>query len=121
MKFTTFLSGVIRGMIFLLAGGVQAIDGVANYYTQQGVAGSCGVYHQDSDHIVALGPAWGHNTNCGRTVSIRHKGTGRVTTAVVADTCPSCPQTKLDVSVGVYEYLNGFLALDLILIEWNFV
>ncbi|KAK0101794.1 hypothetical protein ONS95_006944 [Cadophora gregata] len=120
MKFTTLLTGVVAGMAFLLVGGVDAIDGVATYYTQQGVAGSCGVYHSDTDHIVALGPAWGHNNNCGRTVTIRHKGTGRVLTAVVADTCPSCPQTKLDVSTSVYEYLNGFLGLDLIPIDWHF-
>lgn len=45
MKTTTFLSGVVAGMAFLLAG-VNAIDGVATYYSQFGVAGSCGVYHK---------------------------------------------------------------------------
>ncbi|KAG4421288.1 hypothetical protein IFR04_005590 [Cadophora malorum] len=121
MKTTTYLTSVVAGMAFLLAG-VIAIDGVATYYSQFGVAGSCGVYHQDTDFIVALGPAWGHNTKCGRAVSIRSKATGRVTAAIVADTCTSCPQTKLDVSEGLYKYLNnGVLGLDLLQIEWNFI
>lgn len=45
MKTTTYLAGVVAGMTFLLSG-VNAIDGVATYYSQFGVAGSCGVYHQ---------------------------------------------------------------------------
>ena len=45
MKTTTYLTSVVAGMAFLLAG-VIAIDGVATYYSQFGVAGSCGVYHQ---------------------------------------------------------------------------
>ncbi|KAH7370180.1 RlpA-like double-psi beta-barrel-protein domain-containing protein-containing protein [Rhexocercosporidium sp. MPI-PUGE-AT-0058] len=120
MKATNFISSVVGAMV-LLAGAAQAITGEATYYTQQGVAGSCGVYHSDNDYIVALGPAWGHNTHCGARVTIRQRNNGRSVTAIVADTCPGCPQTKLDVSVGIYAALQGFVGLDPFPIEWNFI
>ncbi|KAH9207100.1 RlpA-like double-psi beta-barrel-protein domain-containing protein-containing protein [Leptodontidium sp. 2 PMI_412] len=119
MLSTNYISVAVGAMV-LLAGVAEAITGVATYYTQQGVAGSCGVYHSDNDYIVALGPAWGHNTHCGATVHIRNPKNGRSLKAIVADTCPQCARTKLDVSVGVYAALNGFVGLDPSPIEWHF-
>ncbi|KAG4436495.1 hypothetical protein IFR05_008036 [Cadophora sp. M221] len=111
MLSTNYVSVAI-GVMVLLASVIQAVTGVATHYTQQGVASSCGVYHSDNDYIVALGPAWGRNTHCGATVHIRNPKNGRSLNAIVADT--------LDVSVGVYAALNGFVGLDPFPIEWNF-
>ncbi|CZT52175.1 uncharacterized protein RSE6_13443 [Rhynchosporium secalis] len=119
MKITNFLSGVVAA-IALLSGTADAISGVATYYSQQGAAGSCGVYHHDNEYIVALGYGWGHNSYCGRRVNIRNPKNGRFIQAVVADTCPGCEKTKLDVSEGLYVALVGELGLDPLAIDWNF-
>lgn len=68
--------------------------------------------------IVALSPAWGHNNHCGQTVNIHNPANGRSISAVVADTCPGCEQTKLDLSVGAYEALTGGLSLNPFNIDW---
>ncbi|KAL2072008.1 hypothetical protein VTL71DRAFT_11351 [Oculimacula yallundae] len=122
MKTTNFLSGVVSAMALLSGTGVGAIVGHATYYTQQGVAGSCGVYHADMDYVVALGYPWGHNNHCGEKVRIWNPKTDRSVVATVADTCPGCEQTKLDVSVGVYQYLvAGPAGSNPIDIVWDFI
>ncbi|KAI9694535.1 MAG: hypothetical protein M1822_000151 [Bathelium mastoideum] len=88
-------------------------DGVATYYYQNGAAGSCGVYHSDSDYIAALSTYWDVSSYCGRQIQITNTGggqdnggTGNVITVTVADTCESCDETHLDLSTGAFESLT---------------
>ncbi|KJX97088.1 putative non-catalytic module family expansin protein [Zymoseptoria brevis] len=87
-------------------------NGVATYYLQGGVAGSCGEYHGDNDLIVAI--AQSGNALCGQTVTITNSGGGQgnngvgtTITAKVVDTCPGCDADHLDLSVGAFKGLTG--------------
>ncbi|KAI8624328.1 RlpA-like double-psi beta-barrel-protein domain-containing protein-containing protein [Xylariaceae sp. FL1651] len=88
--------------------------GVATFYTQDGVAGSCGNFHSDSDLIIALSPFWDVASFCGRKIQITNNGggqsnngAGKVITAVVQDTCPGCDENHLDLSTGAFKALTG--------------
>jgi expansin (peptidoglycan-binding protein) len=103
---------------------------LATYYYQNGNAGACGVYHSDSDKIIAINGAgyWsnyesgGVSPYCGKWITIKATdGSGRSTQAMVADVCPTCmgSTNSLDLSVAAFEDL-GTLSQGQIDIEWSF-
>ncbi|KAG0662225.1 hypothetical protein C6P46_003411 [Rhodotorula mucilaginosa] len=102
------------------SGGGQVYNGKATYYYQYGVAGSCGVYNSDSTYIVALSYQIVDNgAHCGQKVSIKNTANGKSITATVADTCPSCEASHLDLSEGAFLAL-GDLSSGVLPIEWSF-
>jgi hypothetical protein len=93
--------------------------GYATPYHQHGVAGSCGIYHQDSDTIVALAPNF-MPAACGRQVHVCHDG--QCVTATVRDTCRNCGCTgcHIDMSWGAYKAIGGHEGRT-DNVWWNFV
>ena len=98
--------------------------GHATYYTQNGVAGSCGTVNSDNAMIVALPPKWA-SSSCGKKVRIckgtNAKGTGNCVVATAADTCPSCPPPSIDLSVGTFKALESDLGVGQFDITWAFI
>lgn len=45
-------------------------------------------------------------------------GAGNVVTATVADTCPSCDETHVDMSVGAWNDLTGNAPYGTVEINW---
>jgi len=86
----------------------QSFTGIATWYTQNGNAGNCGKVNPDSAKIIALyTEAYENGANCGRTVQIDNLDDGTSTTAVVADSCPSCSNSNnIDLSVGAFEAID---------------
>ena len=62
----------------------------------------------DSAKLVALyTAAYENGANCGRTVQIDNLDDGTSTTAVVADSCPSCSNSNnIDLSIGAFEAID---------------
>ncbi|KAJ7736252.1 expansin module family protein [Mycena metata] len=88
----------------------EVTGGFATFFEQQGLPGSCGKVHQDSDFIVALPPGrYGTGVNCGRTVQVTSTSTGLVHChRVVADECADCINANsLDLSTGKYEFFSS--------------
>lgn len=85
---------------------------------------------QDSDYIVAPGNDWMHNqykaAQCGSKVHIKNTktgspGYGKVVVATVADTCPECDKTHLDMSTGLFGALtNNDFNEGTFSIDWYF-
>ncbi|GAA6051865.1 hypothetical protein JCM3770_005506 [Rhodotorula araucariae] len=96
-----------------------SFSGRATYYFQGGAAGSCGNYASDSDYVVAVNVAQMNSGLCGKTVKITNTANGKTITATVADTCPGCAASSLDLSEGAFgalgEYSSGVLP-----ISWSF-
>ena len=69
---------------------------------------SCPSVNPDSAKIIALyTEAYENGANCGRTVQIDNLDDGTSTTAVVADSCPSCSNSNnIDLSVGAFEAID---------------
>lgn len=90
------------------SGGSQASKGIATWYTQNGNAGHCGKVNPDSAKIIALYTSlYGDGSNCGRSVMIQNLDDGTSTTAVVADSCPSCGGPEdIDLSVGAFQAID---------------
>ncbi|GAA6022708.1 hypothetical protein JCM8202_002746 [Rhodotorula sphaerocarpa] len=98
----------------------NVVEGTATYYYQYGVAGSCGNVNPDSAYIVALSYQIVDNgAHCGQQVYIKNKANGKHITATVADTCPGCDASHLDLSEGAFLAL-GELATGVLQIEWYF-
>ncbi|KAF8503059.1 hypothetical protein BU17DRAFT_71820 [Hysterangium stoloniferum] len=85
--------------------GSYGIELSGTWFTQNGVAGACGKVHRDSDHVVALETAkYAHGANCWRTISITDAKSGKSSTGVVADECPTCGgKNNIDLSVGLFK------------------
>ncbi|KAF4626335.1 hypothetical protein G7Y89_g11825 [Cudoniella acicularis] len=104
---------VLATVAFFLASLCSAVkvgkeySGTATVFDQMGGAGSCGEYHQDSDYVVAVSNSWGHNAYCGSALSITIGST--TISAVVADMCPACDSTHLDLSRGAFLGLTGMI------------
>lgn len=65
-------------------------SGQATFYSQGGVAGSCGTVASDSDYVVAMNAAQvSGGAHCGKTVHITNTANGKSVTATVRDTCVS--------------------------------
>jgi hypothetical protein len=96
--------------LFAIAGfaaAALAFDGQATYYTQDGVAGSCGDYHSDDDFVIAVSYDQNPDSQCGKTVQITNNNNGNTQTAIVADTCPGCSYSDIDLSVGLAAALDS--------------
>ncbi|BGP20958.1 hypothetical protein JCM10213_007125 [Rhodosporidiobolus nylandii] len=95
-------------------------SGDGTWYTQDGTAGSCGIYHSDSDFIVALNlPQMGANEHCGARIRITNPANGMSAEVVVSDTCMGCAYGSLDLSVGAFKSLS--FADDRAPITWSFI
>lgn len=96
--------------------------GIGTWFTQNGVAGACGKVHSDSDHVVALETSeYANGANCWRTISITDTKSGKSSTGLVADECPSCGANKnIDLSVGLFKEFD-ILNTGEIHVEWKFV
>ena len=90
----------------------------ATVFLQEGGTGSCGQANPDSAYIAAvsndlqLGQSPG--PMCGKQITIRNIGSndgvggiGNSVTVTVADTCPSCDQGHLDLSVAAWNQLTN--------------
>lgn len=108
-------------------GGVDLVNsGHATFFTQNHVAGACGIIHQDSDFVAALtskfyGDFGKKSPNCGRAIEIKRTSNGKTVKVTAADGCPTCDEdTDLDLSVAAFEAL-GTKDEGEFDIEWNFV
>ncbi|GAA5850861.1 hypothetical protein JCM8547_009111 [Rhodosporidiobolus lusitaniae] len=98
--------------------------GDGTFYYQYGAYGACGKVHQDSDYIVALGMnRYGSGSNnapdCGRQVEVKNTKNGKSVVATVADACPGCTDSSLDLSVGAFDQI-ATQAEGRVPIEWRF-
>lgn len=113
MQFTsTLLSAITLGALAVSAAPVENTmekrdthSGRATWYEQGGNAGSCGDYHGDNSHVIAV-PAWMGSNLCGKSVTIQYQG--KQTQATVADTCPGCDGYSIDLSRGAFSSLADF-------------
>ncbi|KAI5841132.1 RlpA-like double-psi beta-barrel-protein domain-containing protein-containing protein [Morchella snyderi] len=105
----------------------RAMIGKGTYYDQNDGFGSCGQRFQDSDFIVALGPAHRNvgQLNCGKRIWARAldgPGRGNRIEATVRDTCPICEREDVDFSVGAFDALtNNQKGFGVIRVEWDFL
>ncbi|KAK9893331.1 hypothetical protein P389DRAFT_19677 [Cystobasidium minutum MCA 4210] len=103
----------------------ENFTGQASWFTQNGNPGACGIYHSDSDYIVALqqdmyGNLGQQSQYCGRSLTITNTATGATAQAVVADACPGCATYhSLDLSTGLFQAL-GNLDQGILPISWHF-
>jgi len=78
-------------------------NGDATFFYQDGNPGNCGQYSQDTDYLIALPTSmYGGGEDCGRTVSITNTNNGKQVSAVVKDSCPTCPGNSIDLSVATF-------------------
>ncbi|CZR68602.1 uncharacterized protein PAC_18501 [Phialocephala subalpina] len=105
--------------------------GTGTVYLQGGNAGSCGETNPDSAIIAAIGNFWMDDESpgpyCGRLIQITNTGSndgvggdGNVVTVQVEDTCPSCGEGDIDLSVGAWDKLTNSAAFGTFEISWHF-
>lgn len=57
----------------------------------------------------------------GKNIVITNPSTGKTATAQIADMCPGCPEGALDMSEGLFSYLNnGDMDAGVFQMEWNY-
>ncbi|GAA5922340.1 hypothetical protein JCM1841_003075 [Sporobolomyces salmonicolor] len=94
--------------------------GQGTWYTQNGVSGSCGQVHKDSDLIVAMNSAQvAGGAHCGRYVTVTNLANSKTVRALVADECPGCSYGSLDLSVGAFQKI-GALSTGVLSVSWSF-
>ena len=109
---------------------IHSFSGLGTIYEQGGGIGSCGQANPDSAFIVAISNAFQQGQSpgpmCGRQISVRNTGSndgvggaGNAITVTVADTCPSCDQNHLDLSVGAWNQLTGNAPYGTVFIDWS--
>ncbi|GAA5826097.1 hypothetical protein JCM11251_007165 [Rhodosporidiobolus azoricus] len=101
------------------------VQGKATFFYQGGAAGACGKVHSDSDKVIALGMnRYGSASNtapdCGRQIEIKNEATGQSVVATVADACPGCDDSHLDLSVGAFDAI-GKQSQGVVPISWKFI
>nr|GAT51218.1 non-Catalytic module family EXPN protein [Mycena chlorophos] len=100
----------------------STFNGIATYYDPNGGYGACGNILENTDAVVALGPAtWDGGAHCGETVSVTY---GTVTVdVVVADLCPGCQGTYgIDLTEPPMSQLDAAYVFDgHINVVWGFV
>lgn len=109
---------------------IHSYSGLGTVFTQDGGIGSCGQANPDSAFIVAVsntfqqgqspGPACGKQifiTNIGSNDGVG--GAGNTITVTVADTCPSCEESHLDLSVGAWNQLTNNAPYGTVNIDWS--
>lgn len=94
-------------------------SGQATYYTQGGNAGACGNVNSDSAYIVAVNSGMFDSSKCGQSVTVTNQNNGQSITATVADMCPGCGGTSLDLSTGAFQAL-GDMSAGVLPISWNY-
>jgi rare lipoprotein A (peptidoglycan hydrolase) len=116
MKFTlAAFSAIVIGTLAVNAAPApekRANNGMATWYRQNGNAGSCGQFHSDDDHVVALRSG----SHCGDRVTIQHNG--KTTHATVADTCPTCGDGQIDLSRGAFGALADYSQGEIDITWW---
>ncbi|BGP52691.1 hypothetical protein JCM8202_004782 [Rhodotorula sphaerocarpa] len=96
-------------------------SGQATFYSQNGVAGSCGNVNSDSAYIVAMNVAQvDGGAHCGQQVHITNTQNGKSITCTVADTCPGCGYGSLDLSKGAFGALGSY-DQGVLPITWSYV
>ncbi|VDC05951.1 unnamed protein product [Peniophora sp. CBMAI 1063] len=85
--------------------GQTITGGMATFYFQGGVAGSCGNVNPDSALIVAVQAQSYNAANCGRQVRVTNTQNQRSVVATIADRCPTCQNNpnSLDLSQGAFD------------------
>jgi hypothetical protein len=103
---TSGVGGLLSNLFnaFSLASDIKS-GGIATFFTQNGNAGNCGQVHQDSEHVVALPTStYANGAHCGKKIAIVDRDTGKSATAIVADSCPTCPDpNSLDLSTSLFD------------------
>ncbi|KAI1791351.1 RlpA-like double-psi beta-barrel-protein domain-containing protein-containing protein [Ganoderma leucocontextum] len=99
--------------------------GYATFFSQNGLAGDCGVIHSDSDFIAALqttryGTLNTVSPNCGRSITLTNTNNGKSVTVTVADACVFCSnENDLDLSTGAFQQI-ATLADGEVPIVWHY-
>jgi expansin (peptidoglycan-binding protein) len=86
---------------------------------QGGNAGACGNVNSDSSYIVAVNSGMFDSSKCGQSVTVTNQNNGQSITATVADLCPGCGGTSLDLSTGAFQAL-GDMSAGVLPISWNY-
>ncbi|BGP17143.1 hypothetical protein JCM10213_005233 [Rhodosporidiobolus nylandii] len=80
-------------------------NGDGTFFSQEGAAGSCGIYNSDSTPIVAINSPQMNSSLCGCRVRVTNEQNGKSVVATVADTCPGCSYGSLDLSTGAFDQI----------------
>lgn len=107
----------------------SSFAGAGTVYQQDGLAGSCGEVYDDDAFICALGNAWMNyeymGDECGRRIRVTNLGShypvggeGRSIIVTVKDTCASCDEDHIDLSIGAWNALTDHTAPGLLNVEW---
>ncbi|GAA6058513.1 hypothetical protein JCM10212_006952 [Sporobolomyces blumeae] len=96
-------------------------SGKATWFEQGGQPGSCGKWNNDNTPLVALNQAMvsSGGNRCGQYVNIKNTANGKTVRAVIADTCPGCSASSLDLSIGAFKAI-GNLDSGVLPISWSF-
>ncbi|THG97299.1 hypothetical protein EW026_g4672 [Hermanssonia centrifuga] len=82
--------------------------------------GACGWTNQNSDKIIAISSSiFGSGGNCGQYIQITNTANGKVAYGTVADSCPGCGSTDLDMTPSLFEEL-GTLPQGVLQISWHY-
>ncbi|KAL5490445.1 hypothetical protein ACEPAI_5278 [Sanghuangporus weigelae] len=80
--------------------------------------GACGGWNNPTDFIVALNEEqWDGGSHCWEMITINHNG--KSTQAQIVDLCPGCPWGGLDMSPGLFGFLDN-PDLGVIYGSWSF-
>jgi len=100
------------------------LGGVATYFLQEGIAGTCGAVNSDEDMIVAIDQnRYGDASSlCGERVRITNIANGKSVDATIVDDCsPSCTNyNSIDLSLGAFKAI-GEDAIGELDISWLFI
>lgn len=105
------------------------LAGAVTVYSQGARAGSCGEVHDDNAFIAALGNAWMNgeymSEECGRQIRVTNLGSfypvggeGRSIIVTVKDTCESCDEDHIDLSIAAWNALTDNTDFGLINVAW---
>lgn len=83
-------------------------SGTATWYVQGGNAGACGSVSMDDAYIIAIPSSSFSTSLCGKSVSVKNTSTGKTITVQVADSCPTCGGSDVDLSKGAFSALASF-------------
>jgi len=98
-------------------------------YTQDGLAGSCGIVYNDDAFIAALGNTWMNgeyiSSECGRQIRVTNLGSfypvggeGNSIIVTVMDTCSTCDEDHIDLSIAAWNALTDDTEFGLLNVEW---
>ncbi|KAJ6596953.1 plant expansin [Mycena vulgaris] len=104
------------------SGGSFVLGGFGTWFTQNGVAGACGMVHKDTDFVVALETqTYAKGINCDRKIRVINTSNGKSVDGRVADECPSCTNKEsVDMSVAMFKALAA-LSVGEFGIKWEFL